>query len=117
MYYLKKGGTVITYQELKEKVLFDEKFVVVLLNKPTKASSFLMELTFFEVIENLAQKVNVYKISEKEQQKIVDDFQLFSEPLILVFVQGELKDVIYFPISRKNLQNRLSSVFNEQVKI
>ncbi len=105
---------MVAYQEIKEKILFAEKFVIISLNKPAKASSFLMELTLLEVLKDLAQKVNVYKIREDEQKKVIEDFQLFAEPLILVFVRGELKDVIYFPISKKNLRNKLSFIFNEQ---
>ncbi len=108
---LKKGIT-IDYSELKEKVLFAEKFVIVSLNKQSKASSYLMELTLFEVLKDLEQKVNVYNVREKEQKKIIDEYQLFSEPLILVFVHGVLKDVIYFPISQKKLKSKLLAVFN-----
>ena len=106
---------MVTYKDIKEKILFAEEFVIISLNKQTKASSFLMELTLLEVLKDLAQKVNVYKISENEQKDVVEDFQLFAEPLILVFVYGELKDVIYLPISKKNLHNKLSFIFNDNI--
>jgi hypothetical protein len=104
----------MTYKEIKEKVLVDEETAIVSLNKATKASSYLMELNLREVLEDFRQKINVYKVNEREQKHVIDDFQLFSEPSILIFVNGVLRDVIYFPVSKKCLQDKLTAIFNEQ---
>ncbi len=105
---------MVTYHEIKGKILHEEKFVIVLLNKAAMASSYLLELTLSDILKEFPQKINVYKIGEQEHKIIFDDLQLFAEPSLLIFVDGKLSDVVYFPVSKKNLQERLSSIFHEQ---
>ena len=100
----------ITYTDIQSELIFSKEFTAILFCNKSTAGSYLFELSLNEIYYQLSKTISVYKIDDFSNEKLAKDFKLYSEPSILFFYKNRLKEIIYGPLPKVKLIEKLNSL-------
>lgn len=100
----------ITYSDIKKEMIFSKEFTAVLFYNKSTVGSFLLELSLKDVFYDLSKFISIFKINDLENEELAKDYKLYSEPSILFFCKNKLKEIIYGPIPKIKLKEKLESL-------
>ncbi|MEE9431826.1 MAG: hypothetical protein V3V16_12335 [Melioribacteraceae bacterium] len=97
----------ITYSDIKNETIFSKEFTAILFYNKSTAGSFLLELSLKDVFYDLSKLISVFKIVDLENEDLARDYKLYSEPSVLFFYKNVLEEIIYGPIPKIKLKEKL----------
>jgi len=104
----------ITYGDIKNEIIFSKEFTAVLFYNKSTEGSYLLELSFKDIFYDLSKLISVFKINDAENEELAKDYRLYCKPSILFFKKDKLKEIIYAPIPKRKLKEKIEYLIKKK---